>query len=87
MLNTPYLAKLTMDGVVFMHAYFALWDLNLIPADLVFNNLSIMKQMGQVNSIVCPTNALLYKNTHIVAGFKINDAIFFNQNLKNEKIA
>ena len=32
MLNHPYLAKITMEAVIFFHAYFSLWDVNLIPA-------------------------------------------------------
>ena len=32
MLNHPYLAKVTMEAVIFFHAYFSLWDVNLVPA-------------------------------------------------------
>ena len=30
--NFPYLAKLTVEAVIFFHAYFTTWDINLIPA-------------------------------------------------------
>lgn len=30
--NFPYLAKLTMEAVIFFHAYFTMWDINLVPA-------------------------------------------------------
>ena len=58
MQNTPYLAKLTMEAVIFFHAYFTMWDVNLIPAALNYNDLKIMKSMGQIDSVVCPNNAL-----------------------------
>ncbi len=32
MANLPYLAKLTMEAVIYFHAYFAMWDVNLVPA-------------------------------------------------------
>lgn len=44
--NFPYLAKLTMDAVIFFHAYFTMWDINLVPAQLNYNDLKIMKSMG-----------------------------------------
>ena len=30
--NFPYLAKLTMEAVIFFHAYYTMWDVNLVPA-------------------------------------------------------
>ena len=41
--NFPYLAKLTMEAVIFFHAYFTVWDINLVPAQLNYNDLKIMK--------------------------------------------
>ena len=87
MQNTPYLAKLTMEAVIFFHAYFTMWDINLVPAELNYNDLKIMKSMGQIDSVFCPNNALFLQNAYYVAAFKINDQVFYNQNLKNEKIA
>lgn len=44
--NFPYLAKLTMEAVIFFHAYFTMWDIQLVPAQLNYNDLKIMKSMG-----------------------------------------
>ena len=58
MMNLPYLAKLTIDGVVFFHAYYAMWDVNLVPAAINFTDLRAMKSLGQVDSLVCSKAAL-----------------------------
>lgn len=81
--NFPYLAKLTMDAVIFFHAYFTMWDINLVPAQLNYNDLKIMKSMGQIDSIVCPKSAFLWGGTSYTAAFKINERIFINLNEKN----
>lgn len=67
--NFPYLAKLTMEAVIFFHAYFTMWDINLVPAQLNYNDLKIMKSMGQIDSIVCPKGAFLWHNTSNAAAF------------------
>ena len=46
MSNMPYLAKITMECTIFFHAYFTMWDVNLVPANINFNNFRIMKQLG-----------------------------------------
>lgn len=67
--NFPYLAKLTMEAVIFFHAYFTMWDINLVPAQLNYNDLKIMKSMGQIDSIVCPQTAFLWHSTSFAAAF------------------
>ena len=86
MQNHPYLAKLTMEAVIFFHAYFTMWDVNLVPAQLNYNELKIMKSMGQIDSVVCPKSAFFWHNACFVAAFKVKDAVFYNQNEKNERI-
>ena len=78
MTNLPYLAKLTMDGVVFFHAYFAMWDVNLVPAHLNFTDLKAMKSMGQVDHIVCPKSAFFSSGHTFTAAFKIGGQLFAN---------
>lgn len=85
--NFPYLAKLTMEAVIFFHAYYTMWDVNLVPAQMNYTDLKIMKSMGQIDSIVCPKSAFLWHNTSFTAAFKINEKIYYNQNEKNERIA
>ena len=86
MQNHPYLAKLTMEAVIFFHAYFTMWDVNLVPAQLNYNELTIMKSMGQIDSVVCPKSAFFWHNACFVAAFKVKNAVFYNQNEKNEKL-
>lgn len=31
MINLPYLSYICMEAVVYFHAYFVLWDVNLVP--------------------------------------------------------
>ena len=78
MQNHPYLAKLTMEAVIFFHAYFTMWDVNLVPAQLNYNELKIMKSMGQIDSVVCPKSAFFWHNACFVAAFKVKDAVFYN---------
>ena len=44
--NFPFMAKLTMEFAIYFHAYFAMWDINLVPAFVEFNNLSVMRHMA-----------------------------------------
>ena len=44
--NLPYLAKITMECTIYFHAYFTMWDVNLVPAFINFNNLSVMRHMA-----------------------------------------
>jgi|Transcript_20915 hypothetical protein len=46
MFNLPYLSHICMEGVVYFHAYFVLWDINLVPAHINFTNLRTMKTLG-----------------------------------------
>ena len=86
MQNHPYLAKLTMEAVIFFHCYFTMWDINLVPAQLNYNDLKIMKHMGQIDSVVCPKSAFFQHNLYFVAAFKVKNAVFYNQNEKNIKV-
>ncbi len=78
LLNFPYLAKLTMEAVIFFHAYYTMWDVNLVPAQISYTNLKIMQSMGQIDSIVCPKSAFLWHNTSYTVAFKINQKIYYN---------
>ena len=46
MINLPYLSHICMEAVVYFHAYFVLWDINLVPANINFTNLRTMKTLG-----------------------------------------
>ena len=59
MLNLPYLSHLCLEAMVIFHAFYVLWDINLVPANISFKSLSTMKFMGQVDSIVCSNKAFL----------------------------
>jgi hypothetical protein len=78
MMNLPYLSHICMEAVVYFHAYFVLWDINLVPANIMFTNLRTMKTLGQVDTIICSKAALLNLNLRYVAAFKISDIICFN---------
>ena len=78
MKNLPYLAKLTMDGVIFFHAHFAMWDVNLVPAHMNFTDLKAMRCMGQVDSIVCSKSAFFSSGHAFTAALKIGDQLFWN---------
>ena len=76
-----------MEATIFFHCYYTMWDINLIPAQLNYTDLKIMKSMGQIDSIVCPKSAFLWHNTSFTVAFKINQKIYYNQNEKNMRIA
>lgn len=79
MFNLPYLSHICMEGVVYFHAYFVLWDINLVPAHINFTNLRTMKTLGQVDTIICSKAAFLNANLRYVAAFKIGDFLCYNQ--------
>lgn len=79
MINLPYLSHICMEGVVYFHAYFVLWDINLVPAHINFTNLRTMKTLGQVDTIICSKSAFLNANLRYVAAFKVGDFLCYNQ--------
>ena len=84
MINLPYLSHICLEGIVYFHAYFVLWDINLVPANINFTNLKTMKTLGQVDSIICSKKAFIDPNNRYVAAFKLGDTICYNE---QEKIA
>ena len=79
MSNLPYLAKLTMECTVFFHAYFTMWDVNLVPANINFNNFKVMKQMGQVDSIICSKSAFFAQAPIVFQSFQVGKELFVNE--------
>lgn len=73
MINLPYLSHIVMEAVVYFHAYFVLWDINLVPANINFTNLRTMKTLGQVDTIICSKSAFLNANIRYVTAFKVSD--------------
>ena len=73
MANLPYLSHICMEAVVYFHAYFVLWDINLVPANIMFTNLRTMKTLGQVDTIVCSKAAFLQPHLRYVTAFKLGD--------------
>lgn len=67
-----------MESVIFFHVYYTMWDVNLVPAQMNYTDLKIMKSMGQIDSIVCPKSAFLWNGTSLAAAFKINKKIYYN---------
>ena len=79
MINLPYLSHMCMEGVVYFHAYYVLWDINLVPASINFTNLRTMKTLGQVDTIICSKSAFLNANLRYVAAFKVGNHLCYNQ--------
>jgi hypothetical protein len=71
-----------LEGVVYFHAYFVLWDINLVPANINFTNLKTMKTLGQVDSIICSKRAFLDPKKRYVAAFKLGEVICYNEQEK-----
>ena len=79
MFNLPYLAILCMEGVTYFHAYFILWDINLVPAYVSFTNLRAMKTLAQVDTIVCGKSAIADQENRYCACFKVADVLCTNE--------
>ena len=79
MINLPYLSHICMEGVVYFHAYYVLWDINLVPANINFTNLRTMKTLGQVDTIICSKAAFLNANLRYMAAFKVGNQLCYNQ--------
>lgn len=85
MINLPYLSHICMEGVVYFHAYYVLWDINLVPANINFTNLRTMKTLGQVDTIICSKAAFLNANLRYVASFKLGNKLYENEENKNRE--
>ena len=83
MVNLPYLAHICMEAVVYFHAYFVLWDVNLVPAQINFTNLRTMKTLGQVDSIISSKSAFMNNGQRYVSCFKVND-VFVSMDEKRQ---
>ena len=77
--NFPFMAKLTIEFTIYFHAYFVMWDINLIPALVEFNNLSVMRHMAQIDSIICSKSSFLNYSPIMISMFKIGDVLFENE--------
>ena len=85
MVNLPYLAYICMEGVVFFHVYFILWDVNLVPAGVNFTNLEAMQTLGNIDSIVCSKSAFISeRGNRSIAAFKVGNTICENDGEKKE---
>ena len=71
MCNIPYLASIVIELVIHFHQYYAVWDLQLLPAQLQFNSCRAMQYLGQVNAIVCSKSAFVNHHQQYVAAFKV----------------
>ena len=78
MVNLPLMSHLVMEAVVYFHAYYVLWDVNLVPANIIFNNLRTMKNLGQVGTIICSKAAFINPLFSFIAAFKVGDIIYYN---------
>ena len=78
-MNLPYLGYLCMEAVMFFHAYFILWDVNLVPASVNFTNLEAMHTFGAVDSIICSLAAFTSeRGNRSIAAFKVGTTICEN---------
>ena len=77
--NFPFMAKLTMELTIYFHAYFVMWDISLVPAAVEFNNLSVMRHMAQIDSVICSKSSFLNCSPIMITMFKIGDEIYENE--------
>jgi hypothetical protein len=74
-----------MDLIVLMHANFAEWDFNCVPADLKINNGYIMQALGTVQNLFISKNALLSQNLKKAKVVQIGSQWYFNISEKQVK--
>ena len=87
MVNMPYLGYICMEGVVFFHTYFILWDVNLVPAEVKFNNLEAMQTLGNVDSIICSKSSFISeRGNRSIAAFKVGNTTCENDGERKDKI-
>ena len=56
-----------------------MWDINLVPAFVEFNNLSVMRHMAQIDSIICSKSSFLNKSPIMVTMFRVGDELYENE--------
>jgi hypothetical protein len=59
MICLPFMLKLSLDILDVFQSYFAEWDINLVPANLHFNNPLSLGFLGNVESVILNKRVLI----------------------------
>jgi hypothetical protein len=79
MITLPFLLKLSLDIMDIFQSYFATWDVNLVPANLHFNNPFGMSHLGNVESILLNKRALINERDRYVKVFRVGGKCYFSE--------
>jgi hypothetical protein len=77
MISLPYLLKVGLEILDFLTSYFAEWDINLVPADIQFNNPCAMGTLGNIDSIILNKRALI-NGQNRVESFRVDGKCYFS---------
>ena len=78
MICLPYLLKSSLDILNIFQSYFAAWDINLVPANLHFNNPLRISHLTNVDSIILNKRALISGKKR-VQSFIVDDKCFHSE--------
>ena len=77
-ITMPFMLRLSSDIMNIFQTYFAIWDINLVPANLHFNNLLAIKSLGNVDSVILNKRAIIDSRKRRVHAFRVNGQCFYN---------
>ena len=75
----PFMMHVTFEFCALAHVLFILWDINLVPCNVVFNNFDAVCKLGNVNNIVMSRSCIFSKqlNQKIVS-LQFSNLFFMN---------
>jgi len=80
----PFFYKLTFEIITLAQAYFIEWDINLVPAEVKFNNLRAAAKLPWVGHVITSPAALESVQIFKVVYFKISELHFKNFAIDDE---
>ena len=75
----PFMMHVTFELCALTHILFILWDISLVPCQVVFNNFESICKLGNVNNIVMSRSCIFNKqlNQKIVS-LQFSNSFFMN---------
>ena len=86
MMTLPYMLKLSLDIMDIFQSYFAVWDINLVPANLHFNNPLGLSPLGNVDSLILNKEALINGRSRRVKAFRVEGKCYYSEHSASPQV-
>jgi hypothetical protein len=75
----PYLMQVVNDLICLAHVFYIKWDVDLVPAEVQFNNFDVVQKLGCVNNVVLSLSAVYPTLGSNVAILSFNNNMYNNE--------